>query len=183
MKRRREIRSCVHCSLPFEAKPSDPKRYCEHACYVAHESARRRALAAAKGCRVEGCTKPHHTRGWCSMHYQRVVKNGAPGPVGAHTRRGAGNPNWKGGRVRGGEGGRYWMRWVPDHPGANPLGYVLEHRLVMEELLGRRLAEDEIVHHVNHDPSDNRPENLAVMTAAEHALVHAEDRRRVEVSA
>lgn len=29
-----------------------------------------------------------------------------------------------------------------------------------------------VVHHVNHDPADNRPGNLACMTAAEHERVH-----------
>ena len=47
-----------------------------------------------------------------------------------------------------------------------------EHRIVIEEMLGRPLRSDEIVHHKNKDVRDNRPENLEVMTRSEHARLH-----------
>jgi hypothetical protein len=49
---------------------------------------------------------------------------------------------------------------------------MLEHRWVMEQVLGRPLRSDEQVHHKNHDRLDNRPENLEVVTSAEHGARH-----------
>lgn len=124
-------------------------------------------------CNVAGCTSTGRiVLGMCTMHYQRHKKHGDVGGPDPKPRSGASNPRWKGGRVRGGHEGRYWMRHAPDHPAANTIGYVLEHRLVMEERLGRYLRPDEIVHHINDDPTDNRVENLAVMTQGEHARLH-----------
>ena len=67
-------------------------------------------------------------------------------------------------------GYRYLRR--PHHPAATQHGYVMEHRLVMEEVLGRILTKDEVVHHKNENKLDNRPDNLAIMTRSEHMKLH-----------
>ena len=58
--------------------------------------------------------------------------------------------------------------WKPDHPMAQKSGYLMEHRLVMAEHLGRMLGPREVVHHLNGDRTDNRIENLELMGKVEH---------------
>jgi hypothetical protein len=81
---------------------------------------------------------------------------------------GENHPGWKGGRTthRG-----YVLLKRPDHPFATKRGYVYEHRLVMEEKLGRILSPSEIVHHKDGVKDHNDPDNLFLFDSNSEHLV------------
>jgi hypothetical protein len=94
---------------------------------------------------------------------------------------GSDNPSWKGGRVFSSRG--YVLIHVGrGHHLANARGYAYEHRVVAEEIIGRRLLDSEIVHHKNGIKFDNSPENLQVFsTTKEHFEAHHPDSRRKKI--
>lgn len=74
--------------------------------------------------------------------------------------------------------GCYNYALVPEHPNATSNGYVLEHRIVIENMLGRILSVNEIIHHIDGDGKNNCPGNLEVMSKSEHARMHMLKRGR-----
>ena len=89
--------------------------------------------------------------------------------------RGENATNWKGGRRIDHRG--YALVWKPDHPSPRKVAgaYMFEHRLVMEEMLGRLLEPFEEVHHKNGVRDDNRPENLELWVKSQPGGQRARD--------
>lgn len=70
----------------------------------------------------------------------------------------------------------YIIAYVPKHPHAHKDGYVMLHTVIMERHIGRYLAYNEVVHHINHDRTDNRIENILLMDKKEHMSMHMKER-------
>lgn len=107
-------------------------------------------------------------RGWAYGHPQKGISR-TPWNKG-HL--GSKSTHWKGGRHYSKDG--YVLVYNPEYPFKSSSKYIGEHRLVMEQHLGRRLSRREVVHHINHDKKDNRIENLQVVDPRTHVLLHPE---------
>lgn len=68
-----------------------------------------------------------------------------------------------------GRNNNYRLIFKPDHPFSSSRGYVREHRLVMEEHLGRYLDPKEEIHHIDGNGLNNSIENLQLLSSkSEH---------------
>jgi hypothetical protein len=115
-------------------------------------------------CLVEGCQARANNRGMCLAHAERK-RRGLLGEAGEKLREpysmGHGRPR-KNEKWHSGDG--YVLVLAPiDHPNKRQDGSILEHRLVMEQHLGRYLEEWELVHHKDGNRSHNQIENLELM--------------------
>lgn len=92
-----------------------------------------------------------------NIHTGRFKKNPKRRCLNCHKK------TWKGRNSHG--DGYIQVRVIPGRHGKR----VLEHRLIMEQKLGRSLKKGEVVHHMNGIRDDNRPANLVV---CENAGIH-----------
>jgi hypothetical protein len=75
-------------------------------------------------------------------------------------------------RYQDGKAGYIYV-YSPTHPRAKPNGYVAEHIIVAERKYGRQInPKIEDIHHINKIKSDNRPENIIVLSKKSHQHIH-----------
>jgi len=129
-----------------------------------NEATREKIAAALRGPKSPFFKKP----GWGKRGLENP-RYGKPGPAGWESAR------WIMGRLLTSGGyKKIWKRTT--RPDADGKGYIMEHRLVAETVLGRRLGPKERVCRVNHDRLDNRPENLIVCyDLGYHAFIRHHD--------
>lgn len=66
---------------------------------------------------------------------------------------------------------KYKMVQVKNHPILGTCR-IYQHRLVMTNKLGRKLAYNEYVHHKDHDKGNNCPRNLKLKSPKQHSAEH-----------
>lgn len=79
--------------------------------------------------------------------------------------------HWKGGKRINSSG--YLEIYIPEHPFANKLKLIAEHRLIVEKKIGRYLKPEEIVHHIDENKLNNKIENLMLFKSNQkHTKFH-----------
>ena len=204
------IRTCEYCGRDYETFPSVKPRFCSSACAGAAKRSGEQVACAycgtlfyrqpsrpdARYC-SKSCARSAANRTDRNPSYSRDI-SGERNPMFGKGLAGALNgmfgrkreqaPRWKGGREVRKDG--YVLIIAPDnHPypayvdKRTGTKYILEHRWVMEQYLGRYLDPEEVVHHIDGNPSHNDIENLQLFASqSEHIRVAHPNQRTGEQS-
>jgi len=129
---------CVSCGKilnrrPFQIKKAKTRQqYCSVICYGKWNARTTSEVPCTQ------CGKPTSKHKWRRERFKYLFcSHACHGKWASVHRRGDKMSSWKGGRMRTNEG--YILVYAPGRPTANKSGYIMEHRLVVEQRLGRHL--------------------------------------------
>lgn len=193
--------SCTQCSQPIlkRVSPRTKHPFCGSVCYGEWQQGRKFAdqgkpSRAKLTCVVADCKEPHFGKGYCRAHYIKLAYTPPKKPTAFTTSKPhvciqcgtefiahhespkycssgcAGAHRKKPHIIKKG----YKKLLIPTHPRADAKGYVFEHIVVAEAMIGRTIKEPEEVHHRDFNKLNNSPDNLVVCADhAEHMKYHA----------
>ena len=161
--------TCVQCGKQFERAAGEVNRkrkpktgpFCSRACHTRWRSTGKK-LTPEHRRKLMGRTAWNKGRPWPKSMRKKLSVLASDG-----SRARERNGHWKGGVMltRDRKGRLYRKIRIKGK-------YRLEHDLVMESHIGRKLRKGEVVHHVNENTLDNRLENLRLMLVGEHMRLH-----------
>jgi hypothetical protein len=148
---------CLYCGKNFVIPSKKPRqKYCCRQCWLDDPKKKQKIICEYCGkevLKIPAAIKraKHH---YCSKQCCDLDKKGK-----------------EGNRIKNGIEYAHGYRKILVRPNK----YEFEHRLIMEKHIGRKLSQDEVVHHINRNKLDNRIENLLLCTKAEHIELHRKE--------